>query len=110
MIGGTGRAKTCPRQAVGMAPVPEPGPQRRSSRRSLPLRTGARGPRRLYNYPRSPTPVTPPQVDAMTARLLLIAGLFALAGCGRGAAPEEKLPPVEVVLPNGFTGPVWVIL
>ena len=45
----------------------------------------------------------------MIARLLLIAGLVALAGCGRSGTPDPEPPTVVVAVPKGFTGPVWVV-
>ncbi len=44
----------------------------------------------------------------MIARLLLIAGLVALAGCGRGGS-DPPIATVEFIVPTGFTGPVWVL-
>ncbi|HET6575831.1 MAG TPA: hypothetical protein VFG68_19675 [Fimbriiglobus sp.] len=46
----------------------------------------------------------------MSARLLLIAGFVGLAGCGsKSGPPAPNMPTVEIVVPKGFTGPVWVI-
>ena len=45
----------------------------------------------------------------MIARVLLIAGLVALAGCGGGGSPDPEPPTVVITVPKGFTGPVWVV-
>jgi hypothetical protein len=37
-------------------------------------------------------------------RALLMLGLVLLAGC------SDSGPPVDIVVPKGFTGPVWIVL